>query len=130
MFTFPLSTVKQFIDQGVADAAANDGYRTPYGLDPDKARSGLWLVGDEGVYIIPNGKLPEGGRPLVCYARECDPKAGRNDWHDYKRRHFGGDDGVEFFPAEDLLPLVEQYPGKFLRIDMTEDNIEISVVDR
>lgn len=130
MFTFPLKTVGQFIEQGVADAARNGGFRTPYGLDADKARSGLWLVGDDGVYILSNGKLAEGEKPQVCYARECDPSAPGSDWYDYKRLHFGGDDGIEFFQAEDLLPLVEKYPEGYLRIDLTEDRIEISVVDR
>jgi hypothetical protein len=130
MFTFPMSTVGTIIARSEQDAAANGGFRAPYGIDPDQARSGLWLVGDQGVYIIPNGKLPEGGKPLVCYARECDPTKDRGDWYHYKRTYFGGDDGVEFFPKEHLMPLVEKYPDGFLRFDMTEDSIEISVVDR
>lgn len=129
MFTFPLSTVRRIIEQGEEDAAANGGFRNPYGLEPEKARRGLWLVGDRGVYIMSNGKLPETRKPYVCYARECNPSNG-GDWYEYKRRHFGGDDGIEFFPAEDLLPLVEKHPNGFLRIDLTENSIELSVVDR
>ena len=91
MFTFPILAVRKVIARGEEDAAANGGFRNPYyGTRPGEGeKSGFWLVGDEGVYIISNGKLAEGQKPLVVYSTECHPK-GDTDWWDYKRRHFGG----------------------------------------
>jgi hypothetical protein len=101
MFTFPIVAVRKVIDRGTADAAINGGFRNPYyGMKPGEGEiPGLWLVGDQGVYIMSNGKLPDGGRPLVVYSEECHP-VGNPDWFDYKHRHFGGDDGIEFIDAE------------------------------
>ncbi|MET4213887.1 putative RNA methylase [Bradyrhizobium sp. LA2.1] len=64
-------------------------------------------MGDNGVYIMSNGKLSGGDRPLVVYSEECHPIA-NPDWFDYKRRHFGGDDGIEFIAAERLIPLINR----------------------
>ncbi|QPC88848.1 DUF3085 domain-containing protein (plasmid) [Mesorhizobium sp. NBSH29] len=101
MFTFSILGVRKVIERGKADAAANGGFRNPcYGLKPGKGENpGLWLVGDQGVYIMSNGKLGHGDRPLVVYSDECHP-VGNPDWFHYKHRHFGGDDGIEFIDAE------------------------------
>ncbi|TPL21127.1 DUF3085 domain-containing protein [Mesorhizobium sp. B2-4-9] len=98
--------VRKVIDRGKADAAINGGVRNPYyGMKPSEGEiPGLWLVGDQGVYIMSNGKLPDGERPLVTYSEECHP-VGNPDWFHYKRRHFGGDDSIEFISAEQLLPM-------------------------
>lgn len=95
MFTFPILAVRKVIEPGIADATASGGFRNPYrGTRPGEGeKSGLWLVGDEGVYIISDGKLAEGRKALVVYAEQCHPK-GDIDWWDYKRRHFGADDGI------------------------------------
>ena len=42
---------------------------------------GLVKEGDEGVYIMSNGKLAEDQRPLVVYAQECDPRTNPEYWH-------------------------------------------------
>ncbi len=90
MFTFSVVDVRAVIARGHTDAAANGGFRDPhYGLLPDKdERHGLWIVGDEGVYVLSNRKLAEGQRALAVYADECDPKT-NPDYRDYKRRYFG-----------------------------------------
>lgn len=51
MFTFSVTDIGAVLARGRADADANGGYRVPYhGISPDSdARTGLWLVGDEGV---------------------------------------------------------------------------------
>lgn len=74
MFTFSLTDIGAVLARGRADAAANGGFRLPYqGISPEaEARAGLWLVGDESVYVLSNGQLAEGQRPLVIYAEECD----------------------------------------------------------
>ncbi|RWM20636.1 MAG: DUF3085 domain-containing protein [Mesorhizobium sp.] len=132
MFTFPLSAVRAVIARGEADAAANGGFRNPhYGLAPGKdEKPGLWLVGDQGVYVLSNGKLSDGGKPMVCYAGECNPGS-NSDWWEYKRRYFGGDDGIEFLAAEKILALADARPSAtHLRIDLDENSISISVVAR
>ncbi|MFZ5693274.1 MAG: DUF3085 domain-containing protein [Pseudomonadota bacterium] len=130
MFTFPLTTVRAVIARGQADAAANGGFRNPhYGLAPgDGEQPGLWLVGDEGVYLMSNGRVPQGVRPMVCYADQCNPRT-NPDWRNYKRRYFGGDDGVEFLAAEEILAIANRRPAAtHLRIDLDARNVGISII--
>lgn len=132
MFTFSLTDICAVLARGRADAAANGGFRIPYqGISPEaEARAGLWLVGDEGVYVMSNGKLAEGQRPLVIHAEECDPKTNPDYWH-YKRQHFGGDDGVEFIDAVELETLVAAQPdATHLRFVMDDTSISISLIRR
>ena len=132
MFTFPIPAVRTVIERGKTDAAANGGFRNPYyGLKPGEGeRSGLWLVGDNGVYIMSNGKLAEGERPLVAYSEECHP-VGNPDWFDYKRRHFGGDDGIEFIDAEQLIPLINRdFRFTHLRVQLSETDVTLSLIAR
>lgn len=132
MFTFPIPAVRMVIDRGNADAAANGGFRNPYyGLKPGKGeKAGLWLVGDNAVYIMSNGKFTESARPLVVYSEECHP-VGNPDWFDYKRRHFGGDDGIEFIEAGQVLPLVNRdFRYTHLRVELNEHDISLSLIAR
>lgn len=132
MFTFSFTDIRAVLARGRADAAANGGFRLPYqGISPEgEARAGLWLVGDEGGYVMSNGKLAEGQRPLVIYAEECDPKTNPDYWH-YKRRYFGGDDGVEFIDAVELDKLLAAQPdATHLQIVMDDTSISISVIRR
>ncbi|MVA82747.1 DUF3085 domain-containing protein [Agrobacterium vitis] len=132
MFTFSVTDVRALVARGREDALANGGFRLPYhGISPEtEARAGLWLVGDEGVYIMSSGRLAEGQRPLVIYAEECDPKTNPDCWH-YKRRHFGGDDGVEFLDAVDLDQLIAAAPdATHLRILMDDASMSIDLVRR
>lgn len=132
MFTFSCTDICAVLARGRADATANGGFRIPYrGISPEaEARAGLWLVGDEGVYVLSNGRLAEGQRPLVIYAEECDPKTNPDYWH-YKRRHFGGDDGVEFIDAVELENLISTQPDATrLRIVMDDTSLSISLMRR
>lgn len=132
MFTFSVADIRAVLDRGRADAHANGGYRVPYhGISPDtQARPGLWLVGDEGVYLMSSGKLAEGQRPLVVYAEECDPKTNPDTWH-YKRRHFGSDDGVEFIDAVELERLTAAAPdATHLQITMDDTSLSLSLIRR
>lgn len=125
MFTFSANEVRALIARGQSDAQANGGYRNPhYGLSPGKdEKPGLWLVGDQGVYLMSNGKLAEGMRPMVCYAAECDPSTNPDWWH-YKQRHFGGDDGIDFLDAAEVLRLIDgDARPTHLRIKMTEHDM-------
>ncbi|WP_027155219.1 DUF3085 domain-containing protein [Mesorhizobium sp. WSM2561] len=132
MFTFPIVAVRKVIDHGIADAAANGGFRNPYfGARPGEGeKPGVWLVGDQGVYLCSNGKLAEGARPLVVYSEQCHPD-GNPDWWDYKRRHFGADDGIEFIESERLVPLVDRHHrATHLNIELTETEIALSLITR
>ncbi len=132
MFTFPIPGVHKVIDRGKADADVNGGFRNPYyGLRPGEGEvPGVWLVGDQGVYLMSNGKLADGERPLVIYSEECHP-VGNPDWYDYKHRHFGGDDGIEFIEAERLLPLFDHNARcTHLRVMLTEAEVSLSLIAR
>ncbi len=132
MFTFSLSDVRNVLERGQKDAVANGGYRVPYqGISPEtKAGPGLWLVGDEGVYLISNGKLSKGQRPLVVYAEECNPKTNPDCWH-YKRQHFGGDDGVEFIDAALIQKIIASVPdATHLQIRMDDASMSFDLIRR
>ena len=132
MFTFSQVDVRAALERGRSDAAVNGGFRNPYyGLSPGKdEKPGLWLVGDEGVYLLSNGKLAEGQRPFVVYAEECDPTTNPDYWH-YKRQHFGGDDGIEFLDAFRLVTLIAAAPAAtHLTIAMTDVTMSITAIRR
>lgn len=132
MFTFPILAVRKIIERGKADAAANGGFRNPYyGLKPGEGEiPGLWLVGDQGVYIMSNGKLASGDRPLFLYSDECHP-IGNPDWYDYKRCHFGGDDGIEFIDAECLIPLFDRnFCCTHLHVQLSGTEVSLSLITR
>ncbi|MFK4259139.1 DUF3085 domain-containing protein [Agrobacterium tumefaciens] len=132
MFTFSVTDVRIVMMRGRIDAYRNGGFRNPhYGLYPGRdEQPGVWLVGDEGVYLMSNGKLSEGQRPCVVYAEECDPKT-NPDWWNYKRRHFGGDDGVEFLDGAMLVKVIAASPGcTHLQITMEETSMSIMPIRR
>lgn len=132
MFTFSVTAVRIVMMRGRIDAYRNGGFRNPhYGLYPARdEQPGVWLVGDEGVYLLSNGKLAEGQRPCVVYAEECDPKTNPDWWH-CKRQHFGGDHGVEFLDAFMVVKLIAASPGcTHLRITMDETSMSITPIRR
>jgi hypothetical protein len=76
-----------------------------------RGKAGLWLVKDEGVYLMSNSH-PKRMGPV--YAKGYGPT-----------KHVGGDDYVEF------LPLIEEeflVPGATVEIKMTATRFTISVV--
>ena len=93
------------------DTLGSDNFPTADDVDPTKIPAGLWLVGDQGVYLMSNGKPallvdPADTRHVVAHAAEANPAAGIEAWWDVKRAAFGGDDGVVFLElpfAEGLL---------------------------
>ena len=87
---------------------------------------GFWLVGDEGVYLMHNGKGVDGKQP-VAYAIECDPTAlPFDDWWEAKRRTFGGDDGVEFIEADIIRAMVAK--GESLEIEFADGSMSLIAV--
>jgi hypothetical protein len=105
-----------------------------------KTGKGLWLVGDQGVYLMPNttdgpraaSRKPGDGN-FVVYARECDPtKLEFDTWWANKRASFGGDDGVEFIAMADIEQLIAgRSPAgavaDHLFIDITASQFSIGV---
>jgi hypothetical protein len=107
--------------------------RTLYGKDTGK---GLWLVGDEGVYLMPNTsdgvhhkRRCKGDGLLLAYAKECDPtQLDFDTWWANKHASFGGDDGVEFF----ALVAIERFAAgrpKYLIAEFTSTQITLSAGD-
>ncbi|AUX79305.1 DUF3085 domain-containing protein [Sinorhizobium fredii] len=132
MFTFAIADIRAVVARGRSDAAAHGGFRVPYqGISPQRlATAGLWLVGDEGVYIMSSGKLADGEKPLVVHAEECDPKTNPDYWH-YKRQYFGGDDGVEFIDATELEMLMAASPdATHLKIIMDDTSMSLTLIHR
>lgn len=131
MLSFPIGSVWAVIARGRAYAEVNGGFRNPhYGLDPGgNEEPGVWLVGDHGVYLCSNGKLPNGERPFVAYAIECDPRT-NDDWFEVKRKTFGGDDGVEFLDAARLEAMISACPNaRHLGISFQPDSMELFIIE-
>jgi hypothetical protein len=88
----------------------------------------LWLVGDDGLYLMSNGDPALPGptsKNLVCYAAECDPtKLPFETWWAVKTTAFGGDDGAEYFEASDIRAALATYkPEKPLIITIDVESI-------
>lgn len=108
----------------LADAETSwlKGIRPLYG---DHHEAGFWLVGDEGVYLMHNGEGWEPGKEI--YSNESNPRTMDFDsWWNGKQENFGGDDGVDFFPASIVRDAVEK--GADLSIEMTEGAMTVSAV--
>nr|UVZ00103.1 hypothetical protein K4M19_00412 [Agrobacterium fabrum] len=71
MFTFSVTDIYVVMMRGRLDAHLNGGFRNPhYGMFPGRdEKPGLWLVGDEGVYLMSNGKLAEGATSVCRLCR-------------------------------------------------------------
>lgn len=74
----------------------------------------LWLVGDEGVYLISNGSPPDrvtNNKRFVVYAAEVDPtKREFAEWWEAKGNSFGGDDGIERIEIRHIEEALATYP--------------------
>lgn len=99
-------------------------------IDHLKIPAGVWLVGDEGIYMMSNAKLSAPGvlDGPIEHAVQCF-ETDRRNWPDFdtrydtKRRIFGGDDSVIFLPAEFIMAATE---GKqVLLIDLTPSQVKL-----
>jgi hypothetical protein len=103
--TFPHAEVSALL--GYAKEQWKLEVRTLYG---EKTPEGFWLVGDQGVYLMHNGKPHEGEnfkRQPIVYANEVNPDTDDDGWWHAKRRIFGGDDGVDFLKRETIENIIE-----------------------
>ena len=112
--------------------------RPDYNGTTDK---GLWLVGDQGVYLmantsdgIHNSKMKKDDKHFVVYADQCNPDTMEFDeWWSYKRASFGGDDGVETIKLEEIDRLLAKKPSptakpKMLLIDISPTQLGIEIM--
>lgn len=111
-----------------------DSARTPRPLYDTQTGKGLWLVGDDGVYLMPNTSdgihHKDNGPRVVVYANECNPKTMPFDaWWANKQTTFGGDDGVEFLDITKLRALAAKQPTPpdFLEIDFLGEQFAVSL---
>ncbi|MGF6870587.1 DUF3085 domain-containing protein [Paraburkholderia sp. MM5477-R1] len=119
---FPVDQVRKAIEELDSAQTARTLYETETG-------KGLWLVGDQGVYLMPNttdgtlAKARQEGEPaFIVYARECDPKKLDFDtWWANKRASFGGDDGVDFIALAELRSLLVAKPNAKSAKDLVAD---------
>jgi hypothetical protein len=120
---FPWAEVSKALDE-VRTATA---VQTLYGNDTGP---GLWLVGDRGVYLMPNST---GKEFTVVYARECDPtKLDFETWWANKGASFGGDDGVEFIDLKDIDRLVvpvrtAKKEPRYLRVEISPESFSLVI---
>ena len=121
------------IEKALQEVRTATTVRPLYGNDTGK---GLWLVGDEGVYFMPNTtdgihhkSRNKGDVLLAVYAKECNPtKLDFDTWWANKRATFGGDDGVEFFKLANVEKFAVGNP-KYLVAAFTPTRITLSADD-
>jgi hypothetical protein len=98
-------------------------------IDVTRIPAGLMLVGDQGVYLMSNGKPclpdPDGAPNLVAYAKEADPRGASDDWYDVKLASFGGDDGAEFLSADVIRQALEATGDGPVWIDVSPTGIRV-----
>jgi len=102
--------------------------RTLYGAETGP---GLWLVGDGGVYLMPNTTFKS---RTIVYARECDPtKLDFDTWWENKRASFGVDDGVEFISITNISKIAAEFRKtnarfRYFHVDITPENFMIGIL--
>jgi Protein of unknown function (DUF3085) len=132
--TFPWSGVAELLDE------IRQGAVTTPTFAGEKAK-GLWLVGDDGVYLMANtidGPRAKQRRPadkhFVVYANECDPtKLTFDAWWAAKNETFGGDDGYELIPLADIEAMLASRPDASpveLSIGFNRNQLSIDIAFR
>ncbi|MGC4026579.1 MAG: DUF3085 domain-containing protein [Mesorhizobium sp.] len=98
--TFPNLELKRLLQ--IAEQQWPLGLRRRWNENLDAELSpGFWLVGDQGVYLMQNGKAIHAERQPVVYALECNPHTmPLETWWRNKCASFGADEGVRFVEAE------------------------------
>lgn len=103
--------------------ADEHGFVTSDKIDPAKLTPKLWLVKDQGCYLMSNAadqSRTENGSAFVVYAaglgKDCDYGA--------LRQAVGGDDFAEAIPLEDFETMLAKKPLEIV-IELTEDRLEI-----
>jgi hypothetical protein len=121
---FATDGVRKLVDHAKAASTS----KTLYG---EETGPGLWIVGDQGVYLMSNGipHLPNPDKPesnLVIYAEEINPHTLPFDtWWTNKEMSFGGDDGADFLGVKSMEAALEHARGGFIQLNVTQSRISI-----
>ncbi len=127
ILSFPAAPLRRLIDHARAAPEHSMGWSD---ATPQPA---LFLVGDDGVYLMSNGTprdLREDGRSgaYVVHALGLNPKTDPG-WWEAKRASFGGDDGAETLLIVDAVDLELRRGEAFVRFEITPDSIALVVPD-
>jgi hypothetical protein len=123
------------VERLLAHTKAAKDHKKTYAEEADGKKCvgpALWLVGDDGVYLMSNGKPAlkpeEGDGHFVVYADQINPKTmAFDDWWAAKNTAFGGDDGVDGIAAGEIEQALAAAPGKPLTLDLTPKAITLHV---
>lgn len=121
---FSAPEVRRIIEYGRGKKHPTEQYGTPI-----RAKEFIYLVHDEGVYIMSGAEerfltIDDAGKPksIVAYAKGCSPKD--PDYWDVSRDLVGGDDFAEIIPIGNI-PIPAS--AIKLHIDLTETQIKVQV---
>ncbi|MCY4641756.1 MAG: DUF3085 domain-containing protein [Gammaproteobacteria bacterium] len=89
-----------------------------------KIKPALWLVKDNGIYIMSNGDGDN--RPDVVYAQGYNPNKDGDMW-DKCRDAMGGDDCCELIDHDTVVKLISVPNAKILGIKVTANQIDFRV---
>lgn len=123
-----------FANAALAAVLAQAERAWPAGTTPiyDQAEGvapGFWLVGDQGVYLMHNGRTDE--KKQLAYAEECDPTVLPFEaWWSAKRASFGGDDGVDYIERDYIETAVKAGLDIFVEITPDGSAFEIGICHR
>lgn len=112
-------------------ACASTSHKSTFGESENniKPKPALWLVKDEGIYIMSNGTGEN--RPDVCYAQGFDPtQRDRMDVWDDARDAVGGDDFCDLIDHDTCESLLGVANGHELHIRLTRDTLDFGVTTR
>jgi hypothetical protein len=125
----------EFLKEGIEKPKDFDFNIKEEDLDFSKIPPGLWLVGDQGIYLMSNGNphFHDPAQPdspehsFVVYPKECNPKTlPFDEWYYNKREAFGGDDGCEFISQEAIENFFLKKPkSRTFNIDLTPKRMKI-----
>ena len=94
---------------------------------------GLLWAKDGGIYLLSNGKLPEGesyeSLGLIAYAVGFDPNRDAGVWQK-QQDAVGGDDFVEFIELEGAMRAIEGRKEGYFAIEVTETHYSYFWVPR
>lgn len=133
ILTFERSTVEELLQHSVNSTS----WRSLYG-EKKTQKPGLWLIGDQGVYLMSNGdpgklisKIGEGGPGKeshhVCYADQVNPETlDFDEWWSNKRASFGGDDGCDFLGEKVIRSALEASKGDKIALKVTPQYVEVA----
>jgi Protein of unknown function (DUF3085) len=118
------------VDRLIAHAMAAPEHSPSYGQKPP-IKPGLFLIGDQGVYLMSNGKpglkADKSRGNFVIYADQINPETMPfDDWWEAKRSAFGGDDGADTIDIDAIeLILANSRPGAKLTVELTPDSMTL-----